>query len=281
MVIIMMMKKKIVCFALAGFMLCGSVISAHAEDYKGGEGWKVEFTGKNMESNFQSSALSDAVYALQPGDSVALSLALVNNDSQNTDWYMTNEVLSSLEDSQSMAKGGAYAYRLAYTNSLGEETILYNSENVGGEKGDVVGEGLREATDNLDEFFYLDRLAPGSSGMITLKVVLDGETQGNTYQNTLASLQMNFAVEKAGATPEPGGGGNEPENPGNPNALDGGENRPSLEASSSGAYMLNSVKTGDVFHMLLWSALALASGFALLICAVVYMKKEKGDNNSV
>ena len=192
-----MMKRKVACFALAGLLLWGSTASVYAEDYKGGEGWQVEFTGNSMESNFQSSAISDAVYALQPGDSVALSLALVNNDSQGTDWYMTNEVLSSLEDSQSMANGGAYGYRLAYINSLGEETILYSSENVGGEKGSAAGEGLHEVTDNLEEFFYLDRLEPGASGMVTLKVVLDGETQGNTYQNTLASLQMNFAVEKA------------------------------------------------------------------------------------
>ena len=32
-------------------------------------------------------------------------------------------------------------------------------------------------------------------GIITLEVALDGETQGNSYQDTLADLQMNFAVE--------------------------------------------------------------------------------------
>lgn len=29
-----------------------------------------------------------------------------------------------------------------------------------------------------------------------MTVALDGETQGNGYQDTLAKLQMNFAVEK-------------------------------------------------------------------------------------
>ena len=65
---------------------------------------------------------------------------------------------------------------------------------------------------SLEEFFYLDRLVPGGDGIVTLKVELDGETQGNTYQNTLASLQMNFAVEKAVATQEPGGEGGTPGN---------------------------------------------------------------------
>ena len=41
----------------------------------------------------------------------------------------------------------------------------------------------------------LDTLAKGDKGRITLEVELDGETQGNDYQNTLADLQMNFAVE--------------------------------------------------------------------------------------
>ena len=33
---------------------------------------------------------------------------------------------------------------------------------------------------------------------------LDGETQGNDYQDTLADLAMNFAVELKEAAPEPG-----------------------------------------------------------------------------
>ena len=269
---VIMIKKRIACYVLAGLVLWGNVMPAHAEDYKGGEGWKVEFTGNSMESNFQSSALSDAVYALQPGDSVMLTLALVNRDSQETDWYMTNEVLSSLEDSQSAANGGAYAYRLAYTNSQGEETVLYSSENVGGEKEGNAGEGLHEVTDNLDEFFYLDRLEAGSSGMVTPKVVLDGETQGNTYQNTLASLQMNFAVEKAGIPDNPGGSG-KPDTPDSPGGSGGG-NPP--RTSGAGAYTLHSVKTGDPSNMLLWSAIALGSGAALFALAAWYMKKEKG-----
>ncbi|GFI58845.1 hypothetical protein IMSAG025_02309 [Muribaculaceae bacterium] len=118
--------------------------------------------------------------------------------------------------------------------------------------------------------------------MVTLKVVLDGETQGNTYQNTLASLQMNFAVEKTGTVPGPDGGG--PEG-GKPDGS-GGEDTPGApggntpRTSGPGAYTLHSVRTGDPSHMLLWSAIALASGAALFVLAVWYLKKEKGGNNS-
>lgn len=108
--------------------------------------------------------------------------------------------------------------------------------------------------------------------MVTLKVVLDGETQGNTYQNTLASLQMNFAVEKAGIPDNPGGSG-KPDTPDSPGGSGGG-NPP--RTSGSGAYTLHSVKTGDPSNMLLWSAIALGSGAALFALAAWYMKKEKG-----
>jgi hypothetical protein len=60
---------------------------------------------------------------------------------------------------------------------------------------DAAGEGLHEATDALTDYFYLDTLSSGQSGTVTLKIALDGETQGNDYQDTLADLQMNFAVE--------------------------------------------------------------------------------------
>ena len=44
-----MIKKKFACFALTGLVLWNSAVPVHAEDYKGGEGWKVEFTGSSME----------------------------------------------------------------------------------------------------------------------------------------------------------------------------------------------------------------------------------------
>ncbi len=268
------------CLAIAAVMFGMNGASVYAEDYTGGQGWKVEFTGSGLESSLTSSDISDAVYALQPGDSVTLSLTLKNGDSQDTDWYMSNAVLSSLEDSQKMARGGVYSYRLAYMGSSGDESILYSSENVGGEKDSDAGEGLHEATDSLEEFFYLDRLVPGGDGIVTLKVELDGETQGNTYQNTLASLQMNFAVEKAVATQESGGGGGTPGNPDSPADGDSQGNPPMPRTSASNAYTLNSVKTGDPFHMLLWSAAALASGMALLLFAVLYIKNRKGEERS-
>ena len=122
---------------------------------------------------------------------------------------MTNEVLYSLEDRSANAgtSGGAYTYKLAYTGPDGEEDILFDSDTVGGEGASGAGEGLRQATDALSDYFFLDTLKKGQSGKVVLEIALDGDTQGNDYQDTLADLQMNFAVElNTGGTDTPNPG---------------------------------------------------------------------------
>lgn len=253
------MKKRMFCFVTALLLMAGSVMTAWAEEYKGDNGWSVIFNGEKMESTFSTGSLSDVILAMQPGDDAAITLSLKNTADFTTDWYMTNEVLSSLEDSQSVANGGAYTYILTYTNSAGEATTLYSSEAVGGEKTSNAGEGLHEATDSLKDYLYLERLGSGESGKISLEVALDGETQGNAYQDTLADLQMNFAVEKVTApttTTTPTG---EKKKPGGQGTV---------------------VQTGDSSHLGLWSAMALISGLVLLILAVMRLKRNKRERGT-
>lgn len=114
-----------------------STLTAHAEEQQGKEGWKAEFTGKAIESNFSSQSLADEISGLQPGDSVEIKVAVMNSSGRNTDWYMSNEVLQSLEDS-SPANGGAYQYVLTYHGS-GDPTVLYSSDQVGGEQVTAAG----------------------------------------------------------------------------------------------------------------------------------------------
>lgn len=183
---------------VAASLLGNTVLDAKAEDYFGKEGWSVSFTAENaMESNFRTADMNDAVSGLQPGDSITFGLDLKNENQDATDWYMTNKVLYSLEDrsANSGTAGGAYTYVLTYKDHVGTETVLFSSDTVGGENVSAGGEGLHEATGALEEYFYLDTLTNGQAGRIQLVVSLDGETQGNDYQDTLADLQMNFAVE--------------------------------------------------------------------------------------
>ena len=265
------MSKKILCTALAVFLLAGSSLKAEAEDYTGGN-WKVEFTGKEMVSNFNSSDIADAVYALQPGDSVTISLELENKSGGSSEWYMTNRVLASLEDSSAQARGGAYAYRLTYTGGDGTASTLFDSISVGGEKSTAAGLGLHEATESLDEYFRLDSLASGEKGTVTLMVALDGETQGNAYQNTLADLRMNFAVDTLNPVADDGSDGD-----GGEENMESGNTGP---GSGSYSYTTGGVKTGDSSNLALWSALAFASGAVLLVMALFGMKKDRKEEEA-
>lgn len=202
------MKKKILSLLLAAGLTVSMPAAAYGETSHGSKGWNVTFTeDKKMQSSFKSSDLDDVIYGMQPGDNAVLKMKLKNKNSASTDWYMTNEILYSLEDrsANSGTSGGAYAYRLAYTDKDGRETVLFDSDTVGGEGENGAGEGLKQAADalgNKGQYLYLDTLAKGEGGSITLKVELDGETQGNDYQNTLADLQMKFAVELAADNPQ-------------------------------------------------------------------------------
>ena len=189
------MKKKILSLALTFAMLSAVPMSVSAETLSGGDDWSVSFSGSGMESNFTSSDMDKVIYGMQPGDTATFQVALINEHSKEADWYMSNDIVISMEDSME-ASGGAYEYLLTYTDADGEETTIYSSETVGGEDT-TGGAGLHKVSDALGEWFYLSRLAGGASGTVNLEVKLDGETIGNDYQNKLAELAMQFAAEEA------------------------------------------------------------------------------------
>ena len=245
-------------FALAFLIPKGQV---KADTVTGSSDWNVTFTNnKEMVSNFKSNNLDEVIYGLQPGDNAKLTMQLTNEYDEKTDWYMTNEVLSSLENSSENAatKGGAYSYKLVYTNPSGEKKVLYDSEAVGGDDVSPAGEGLKEATDALKDYFYLDTLSKGQTARIDLDVGLEGETQGNDYQDTLADLQMNFAVELSKATDDDDKDSN----------------------SSNRTKRTTVVKTGDDNEMLPYFLIAGAGGLFLLtfllLCLFGKHKRKEG-----
>ncbi|MDE6959309.1 MAG: hypothetical protein K2P27_00445 [Lachnospiraceae bacterium] len=264
------MKKRYGCLILAACLLAGGKVTVQAEEYTVGSGWKTQYADGKMRSNFDSSDVLEPISSLLPGDSVKIELTLENQDKKSTDWYMTNEILESLEDSQEAASGGAYTYILTYTDSTGEVTTLYSSDNVGGEKNNLSGEGLHEI--DMGDFFYLDRLDSGSAGKVSLTIALDGETNGNGYQNTLARLQMAFAAEPVAGGGRGGSGGSGGSGGGSGgNDADGG--------TSFVAFNVGSVQTGDTGNLMLWSALSLAAGLFLMIYALICFRKERGGED--
>lgn len=268
------MKKKIFHLLLLGSLLASMTMEVCAETSYGGSDWQVTFTGeKKMESSFNTADINDTIYGMQPGDNAIIELSLKNENSTPTDWYMTNKVLYSLEDrsANSGTSGGAYTYRLVYTDKDGDETILFDSDTVGGEEGSGNREGLREATAALEDYFYLDTLTTGRSGRITLEVALDGETQGNSYQDTLADLQMNFAVELRDDLPtQP-----TPNQPGNPpTPVD--DTQPTPEPGRR----TDVVRTSDESQLPLLAAISGVTGLMLLgYCIYCFRehKKKKGE----
>ena len=172
-----------------------------ADPYTGESGWNVEYTAAGvLQSSFASADVQDAVAGMQPGDTHDVKVAVRNRNAATTDWYMKNQILKSLEDGAA-ASEGAYSYILTYTGADGNETELFKSDTVGGTKeaGDPQGTGLHAVDPALKDHFYLGTLKYGESGTVTLRIALDGESQGNRYQNTNGKIEMEFAVEKAGS----------------------------------------------------------------------------------
>ena len=143
------MKKRILSLVLTFTMLSAVPMSASAETLSGGDDWAVSFDGSRMESNFRSSDLDEVIYDMQPGDTAEFSVELRNEHSKETDWYMSNDIVISMEDS-TKASGGAYEYILTYTDADGTETTIFSSDMVGGEDT-TNGKGLHKVSDALGD----------------------------------------------------------------------------------------------------------------------------------
>lgn len=278
------MKKKSLVLVMLAVMLTGSALTVRAEEKEhqvvtqdgNGNEFKVHFNGKQIDRTFKDEDISTAIAALQPGDDVEIQIKVENNDKRKTTWYLKNDIIASLEKSTNDARGGVYSYNLTYIPGSGsqEPFVLYDSENVGGENKNTQTPGLQEVMSDMTEedWLYMDQLNSKGNGTISLKVGLDGETQGNSYQNTAAKLELNFAVERAAATPS-GGGSSSHRNPGDP-----GSSTPApAPVPASAVYSPGAVQTGDPSNMLLWSAAALASGLVLTVFIVCFYKKKKEE----
>ena len=221
-------------------------------------------TGKKLTSNFKTSDMYNQFAGMQPGDYTDIAIDIKNENENVVDWYMTNEVLKTLEDTRDAAalSGGAYTYILSYkNNATGEEKTLFSSDIVGGENVSAAGEGLHEATDAMEEWFYLDTLDTDEGGVLTLRVALDGETQGNDYQETLAELQLQFAVELRQPGYEDNPPPDEPDKPGKPS-------KPKKPRKPK-------VKTGDYTNYTPYLIAAAVSGLALLLLAIYSLRERR------
>lgn len=191
-------KKMMLAASAFALTMAVAAVPAFAETLTSQVPWNVTFTSAGqMESNFQSDDISQLVEDIQPGDTAEIQVTLTNENSQATNWYMTNKILRSLEDTVESAKEGAYSYNLSYVGPNGQTDTFFDSDRVGGTNSSGEDQGLKEVDSATGEYFLLGTLNRGQSGKVMLSVSLEGETQGNAYQQSLADLSMDFAVELA------------------------------------------------------------------------------------
>ena len=196
------MKKTVYSFlALLIILITVAAVTAYAEDdpLEDVFSWTATYNGTTIETTFKQNELTDRLSSMLPGDVMTFNVSIANGSTVATRWYMKNWVKKTLEY-ETIAAWGGYRYQLYYTKGS-NVTELYDSD-IGGQDQLITQnqgskEGLEEATLNLDEWFFLDTLNAGETGgTVTLIVSLDGETQGNVYQNTAAEIALQFAVER-------------------------------------------------------------------------------------
>lgn len=218
------------------------------------------FDGKSIKSTFKTSTVADAVTNLQPGDDVSFRVKYTNKYNESTDWYMANEVIQTLEKADAAKKvpkgtgtpeNGGYTYELIHKDKNGVKTILFSNSEVGGDAKPAKMEGLEQATNALDDWFYIQTLKKGESGQLTLNVAFEGETEVNDYMDTDGGLMLRFAVELTGSD----GSSAPPEN-----------DKPKYQQR---------IKTGDMTMLWMYIAMLLA-GLVMLVIVLKKMKKEQG-----
>lgn len=256
---VVLVKRLIVAVVCAVTLALFASVPAFAETIESDATWNVTFTkGASMQTNYSADDIVEEVNGLQAGDTIKLAVNLKNDNDQATNWYMTNRILASMEESATSAKGGAYTYNLAYIAPNGTRTTLFTSDTVGGDSSSSGRQGLHEATGALEDYFLLGTLQSGESAKVTLDVSLDGETQGNAYQNTLATLALDFAVEPVQATTNqnPGQG----QSTGNP-----------VESPST------LPQTGDMLRLMPLFIICGVAGVVVLIAGIFGFRRRKDE----
>ena len=206
-------------------------------------GGTYTFNGKNITTSGVTS-LATTLSGLEPGDSITISQTYVNGSDKDTDWYIRNEILDTLESSKDM--NGGYTYKLV---SGGQ--ILFDSEAVGGRDSESDELGLKQLNDAItgenagEKWIHIETLKSGAKGTTTLTVALDGESQANIYQATNGTLDIQYAVEET-------------------------------EQEGETIYKTKPVNTGDTTSLILPIAAFLGAA-ALLVLAVMSYRKDRKD----
>lgn len=255
-------------------LLSATAPAAFADTIK--KQWTVEFTGTEIKDEGVES-ISQVIGGMQPGDEAEFTVDLVEACDKSADWYMRNEVLESMEqsfDEANSESGGSYSYELVYISPQNEEKVILSNAVVSGDTESGETNGLFDATEATEEWFYLDTLAPEARARVVLTVGIDGETHGNSYFDTSAKLQLSFAAEP---TNDPGTSGRV-EEPTDEVASTTSTEQPEKDEPKSVAERLS--QTSDMIPLLLIAVIAATAG-AVLAVSIVRKRRESRKDEEV
>ena len=226
--------------------------------------WTVEFTGSAMTDQGSANIVKELT-GMQPGDSAKFTVIMYEKCDKSADWYMKNKVLESME--KSLRSGGSYSYKLTYTDPKGAQKVIITNEVVSGDTGTGATKGLFDATEATGEYFFLDTLAPQAKAMMTLEVAIDGETHGNTYFDSDAQIQLQFAAEPT----------DKPSTPGDVTQTEQPEKKTDKQQPSPQSPANKLSQTGDAVAIGMLVVVALAAAGVLVGVAVRQRRQKKNE----
>lgn len=235
---------------IAGSSLC---VSAEPYDYTDVDYHCYFEKDHKMHTNFTAETFGRIIDNMQPGDDLTVKVVYKNKAKETTEWYMENKVEQTLEQATTSKvvsgtgkpEEGGYTYELTNYDRNGNAQVLFNSTKqvIGGREQPMENrEGLKEATNALEDWFHIDTLKAGQEGYLILKIAFEGETEVNDYMDTDGIVNMRFAVELPGE-------GNPPP----------------------------SINTGDYTNITMWVAILMAASVLLLIFAIVSVRRDRKE----
>lgn len=211
--------------------------SSFAESKKFTE--KCYYNGDRIVSDYNSDEFASTIKHMEPGDTLDYTIRYTNKSDETTLWYFRDRTLKTLEESKDQAENGGYTYVL----KNGDE-VLFSNKEVGGEKVVNKLQGLKQATNATENFFFVQELEPGASQKTHLHVELDGETGVNDYMDTDGALLLTYAVEKKS------------------------------EASHSDPTTRSRIRTGDM-NRIIYYVVLFGISIILLVLAVIFWLRDR------
>lgn len=169
--------------------------------------------GANEEIRYEGAAtkseigweLGEIFKGIAPGETRTEVIELKNENENEISFYMTQDTIQALEETN-QAAGGAYHVQVLVGENEQDAVSLLNAI-AGGYKGnEASAKGLSEV-DGLEDYTFLTTLEQDGHTNLYLTIALDGEgMDSNSYADYTAStagIEMNFEVAYGADTKEP------------------------------------------------------------------------------